>query len=155
MPNEALRPDQSKIVIRKALPQELSDIYNLCYEVIDKPKGLLRRPPTANDLNLRTIHIGAYINKYPVGTIRLSSHLNESSIYMASRFAVKVAFRDIGVGGMLLNSAENSARMHGGVQVIVYVNPLMVGYFQDRSYKLTSVKREYESSIYLQMMKHV
>ncbi|NLX69978.1 MAG: GNAT family N-acetyltransferase [Clostridiales bacterium] len=110
------------LIIKKASEQDIFSIHQIVQEAFEKyardlglpekVSALKETPHTIKEeLHKKTIFI-AYLNQFPVGTIRFEV-LPPGKIGYISRFGVRPDVQNCGVGKALINAVEEEAKQMG------------------------------------------
>ncbi len=107
------------VTIRLAeLPQDLSDIYTVRYQVFQLEQGI--EPSLEFDgKDLNAIHILAHIGKRAIGTVRIRI-LNNGQTAKLERVAVLSGYRGQGIGSHMVDLAVNLLIHQGIPQVVLH-----------------------------------
>lgn len=81
------------------------------------------------DDDQRTLHVLGFVDQRPVGAVRLYP-LDEPGLWQGDRLAVLHEYRRRHLGGPLVRFAVRTAARRGGRQMVAYIQPANVVFFQ-------------------------
>jgi predicted GNAT family N-acyltransferase len=79
----------------------------------------------------RAIHLVMYQGEEPIGVCRV---FTEGETWLLGRFAVQKAWREKGLGSLLLREAEETVRSHGGTTLTLHAQCRAMAFYEKNGY---------------------
>ncbi|HEU4539767.1 MAG TPA: MSMEG_0567/Sll0786 family nitrogen starvation N-acetyltransferase [Jiangellaceae bacterium] len=99
----------------------------------------------------RTLHVLGFVDGRPVGTVRLYP-LDEPGLWKGDRLAVLGAYRRRQLGGPLVRFAVQTAAERGGAQMLAYIQPPNVAFFEHLGWRPVGDPMEYCGLLHQRMI---
>lgn len=99
------------------------------------------------------IHFVLLDGERPVGTARL--RMPEPDTAKPERVAVLSAYRDRGLGRLLMESVESEAREQGCTRAVLHAQTAVVGFYERLGYEVTSEEFEEAGIPHVEMQKNL
>lgn len=114
--------------------KEYKQMVDLRYQVLRKPLGL---EFTAEELEREKedILIGAFEDDDMLGCCLLTKTDNET--VRLRQMAVKAGLQGKGIGGVLMQFAENLARDRGMKKIVMHARKTAIGFYEKQGYKVS------------------
>ncbi len=135
MPNEALHPDESQIVIRQPSPDELAAVRTLRLEELngDQPLPELVEPTEA-DKDPSNLHMAAFKGKEVVSAVRVDPQAEPPGTHYVSRMVTRHDHRGQGIGAQVLSAAEQASTERGATRITLDARQSAIGFYDKAGY---------------------
>jgi len=118
-----------------SLSPEYQGVWDLREEVLRKPLGLSLKNEDLSDDALDIIIIAIDNNKV-IGCLML--HPKDDTIIKLRQMAVADTYQRKGIGNMLVEQAEKTARKHGYKEIILHAREVAIGFYKKLNYNIIS-----------------